>query len=391
MARKQTGRIFDVRRGDGHISTRQTKNGEIRYRARWREIEASGKQALKSKTFTDRESAEDHLRTIGREIRAGKYTPESRMTVGEAVEDYLRRGKGRWSTNTYASYRQVAKTRVIPHLGSIRLSELTTWQVQDWIDHLTACKYKPSSVRNSRIVLLGTCKDATRLGILKTNPVVGTQMPKRVKRPPTIWSSSDVAAIMEAVKDDPVMSGIYAVGLTTGMRPGEIRNLKWKHIDFSDRTILCEVSVTRDENFQQIEGSTTKTQRSRYIALTDAAAKALERVRKDQVERRLKAEKWEDRGLVFDRGDGRLLPNESLHWKHRLAIAAAGVPKIRMHDLRHSAATLMLKAGIPLEIVSHMLGHASQYITADIYGHIDVSMQRSAVDALGSVVSRKAK
>lgn len=382
-------RKHDVRRGDGYVQNRVTKSGEVRYQARWKEPGANGRPIWRSKTFGHQEDAEDHLRKVGREIRAGKYTPESKITVQEAVNNYLERGRSRWSSNTYASYMQVAEMRLIPYLGKVRLSELTAWQVQDWIDELTANKYKPSSVRNSRIVLMGTCKEAVRLGILQINPVSGTQMPKQKKRKPTIWSADEIDSVMNAVKNNAMMTAFYAVALTSAMRPGELRNLKWKHIDFDEKTILCEVSVTRDENFRQIEGTSTKTGKSRFIALSGSAEEALLAYRQEQVARRLKTGKWADRDLIFDRGDGRLMPGETMHWKHRLAIAAAGVSSIRLHDLRHSAVTHLLRSGVPLEVVSKMLGHASLAITIDVYGHIDVSMQRTAVDIMGALVKRR--
>ncbi len=379
MARRK----HEVRRGDGFVTERQTSEGEIRYQARWQEG-----TKWRSKTFGTIEDAEDHLRTVGRLKRSGRYSPASQMTVKEAVIEYLERGKRRWSSNTYASYEQVAETRLYPHLGKRKVVELTPHDVQRWIDNL-ASRYSSSSVRNSRIILHGTMKEIIALGVINSNPVLGTMTPTLRRSGRMVWSESHINAVMKVVRGDTTLNAFYTLALSTGLRPGEMRALMWADVDLSAGTISCQRTITRDENFRQHVGVTTKTSRTRTIAIPEIAIKALRLLKVDQNERRLRSEEWVSTDLVFDRGNGLLLPQSSIARWHKNVCDLADVPHCRLHDLRHTAATAMLRSGINIKVVSSILGHTSLATTADVYSHVDVDMQRPAANAMEEILMRE--
>lgn len=387
MSGQQQRRRGDVRYGDGYITERQRKDGSTVYQARWKEPQPDGKDVWRSKSFDDEDGAEDHLRTIGRSKRKGKYTPESRITVTEAVTEYLERGHKRWSAVTYAGYKQIARAHIESRIGNVVLTELTPSQVQRWIGELSASGLHPSTVHSCRLVLNGACREAVVLGVLANNPVTPTRSPKRKRVNIVTWDSDHVAAVMRQAAPSVMMHAYYAVALTTGMRPGEIRALKWEDVDMEERVIHCLRTMTRDENNATIIGEVTKTKRARTIALPASTIKALQSLKADQNKRRLAAERWNNIDIIFDRGDGNPMYQKTVARLHNAICELAGVPTVRLHDLRHTAATLMLRNGVNLKIVSEILGHASIATTADIYGHVDIAMQRSATDALGDLVT----
>lgn len=372
-----------LRRGEGSVSQYTLADGSVRWRARWWENDRQ-----RSKTCVTEQEARALLIESGTDKRLGRHTHASLLTVRQACEQYINRNADRWSTNTVASYRQVAKSHVYPYLGNESVSTLSTSQAQEWIDKLVRKKLAQSTVDHARVVLRGMFGDLVRLGDVPRNPVVGVRLPARKRSKKEVWSESEVREVVStANRMYPMMAVYYKLALSTGMRPGEIRALKWSDIDLVSGVITCQRTVTRDENFRQIVGTNTKTHRARSIAVPASTVKALQDHRKSQVERRLASELWAHTDLVLDRGDGHLVAQQTIRNRHVAICREADVPICRMHDLRHCAATLLLKAGVNVKIVSEILGHSNISMTLDTYSHVSVDMQRAATDLLGEIVS----
>jgi integrase len=372
-----------IKRGDGFITERPQRDGSTRYQARWNDG-----TRWRARTFPTQDEAEDHLRTIGRAKRSGRYTPDDGLTFLQSVDDYLARGRSRWRESTYRSYLTIRDRVIDTPIGTRRLTELTPRTMQYWIDDLSRT-FAPARVEVIRAVASGALKEAMRLGVITSNPLSGVRMPRHRHWTSTTWTSAHVATVLAAVQDDPLMYLYYVVALSTGMRPGEIRALKWGDIDLDRAVLTCQRSMTRDVNYTQVIGTTTKTGRARTIALPDTAVTALRTHRREQAERRLARSTWHDADLVFDRGDGAPIPQQTIWRRHKDAVEQAGVPWCRLHDLRHTAATLLLEAGVSVKVISEMLGHSKIGITLDLYVSVSLDMQRRAADALGAVLDIK--
>lgn len=391
MAKRRQS-THDIKRGNGYITERTGSDNETRYQARW----FDGTR-WRAKTFRQLEQAEDHLRDIGRAKRADRYTPESDITVAEIVTEYIARGEHRWSTNTVATYRLLAKQHITPHIGTLRIVTLTTRQVQHWLDTLTSKRIRhpkgekrelsPAVIENARTVLSGACKEAMQLGVIPANPVSGTRAPSRQRSLKVIWTAEDIRAVLSVVAADPLYRAYYLVALTTGMRPGELRALQWHDIDTNEGIITCQRTMTRTADYKHMIGDSTKTGRARSIAVPASTLEALKKWRRTQNERRLQADAWHDLDIVFDRGDGNPLAQQSVATHHRIVCEKAGVDRCRLHDLRHTAATMMLRNRVHPKVVSEILGHSSISTTLDIYSHVDVDMQRLATDAIADAIA----
>lgn len=374
------GRDYGVRRGEGSIAERVTKDGVVRYLARYHDGDR-----VRSRTFATLDEAEDHLRGIGRAKRSGRYVPTAEWTVAEVVSDYLERGRDRWKPNTYATYQTILHQVIVPSIGKDRVTELTARRCQHWIDGLTRT-YSPARIEIIRAVLTGALKEAVRMDVLPANPLAGVRMPRKRRADRQTWHAADVAAIMRASKPEPMMHAYYAVALTTGMRPGEIRALMWDDIDLDAGRVIVRRSMTRDEHYRPVVGDTTKTGRVRVVAVPDRAVLALRRYRAEQTERRLRTEHWADTGLVFDRGDGHVMAQQTFARHHRAMCDRAGVPYTSPHGMRHAAATLLLEAGVDVKVVADTLGHSTTTTTRDIYQHTSERLQRTAADTLGALL-----
>jgi integrase len=185
------------------------------------------------------------------------------------------------------------------------------------------------------------------------------------------------------------LEALYVLALTTGMRLGELLAVKWRDIDL-DRLSL-QVRATLQHTDEGLSFFQPRTKRSRrHITLTRGAVEALQRHRARQAEERLLSGAGRhDLGLVFTSTAGGPLHKSNLHFRSfKPLLQAAGLPAIRFHDLRHTAATLLFLQGIHPKVVSEMLGHASISITLDLYSHVLPNMQRDASDALDRLLEQ---
>jgi integrase len=185
---------------------------------------------------------------------------------------------------------------------------------------------------------------------------------------------------LEAARDDP-FEALYILAITTGMRQGELLGLKWQDIQLEQGKLQVRRSLARigKQGFVTSEPKTKSSRRA--IALATVAIEALKRHRIQQNERRLAAgPAWEDQDLVFCNLVGKPLEAGNLTRRSfRPLLEKAGAPKIRFHDLRHSAATLLLSMNVHPKIVQELLGHSSITITLDTYSHVLPSLQSEAV------------
>jgi len=264
--------------------------------------------------------------------------------------------------------------------------------VQRWLDTLAKSGRRSKSgkitggmshagISQARTHLNGALNDAARFGLIPHNPVAGTKVGgKRAEVRPT-WTADEASRVLMTLADRPLMLAFYALALGTGMRQGEIRALHWREVDLARSVITVRPSMTRDEQFREYIGDTTKTRSQRRVRIDPEIIEILQRHRKDQLERRLRHPNWHDTDLVFDRGDGRHIPQGTIQKRHVALLAEVGVPRIRLHDLRHTYASLQAQAGIGTRTVMDALGHTSPSMTLR-YTHPSESMHREAAAAI---------
>lgn len=360
------------------ITIRTMAGGAVKYRARWREVAGDGTLRRASRTFDTREAAEDFLRLR----RRGHATAPAALTVADLLDEVLARSADRLSERTILTYRTRAETMILPRLGARRLLDLTTLDVQRWIDGLVRADYKPATIHAAVAVLFGALREATTLGLVDRNVAQGVRRPRIRRAPMTVWTPAEARRFLDSVRDNDRYGVLWHVALATGMRPGELRALKWIDVELDARVLHVRRTMTKDAEGHEIISEGTKRGAGRRVAIAAPLAALLRRHRIAQAERRLAhGAGWWDHGLVFDRGDGLWLKQNEARERLIVACRRAGVPYVTAHGMRHTAASLLLAAGTPTKIVADMLGHASVTTTADIYQHSDTDMnQRAAAD-----------
>jgi len=183
------------------------------------------------------------------------------------------------------------------------------------------------------------------------------------------------------------LATLYRLLMTTGLRRGEVVGLRWQDVDLDSQCLFIVQQITEVRG--RLVVGTPKTRRgARVVPLDDGAVGRLRNHQEIQeLERVAWSDAWHDSGLVFTREDGQLLRPEYVTRHFQKLAADAGLPVIRLHDLRHTNATIALAAGVDIEVVSDRLGHSTTAITADLCTHVNRNVGRAAADRIADVLT----
>ncbi|SRR6266566_1400667 len=366
---RKTNRGKKGANGDGTLYHRRDGRWEVAYTVDGRRHRFVGKNR-----------SEVHRRLLaGLKAREeGNHQRPTRETTGSFLHTWLPGMRPQLRYSTWVRYEKYLRIHVLPVIGNVPLARLGPQHVRSMQDRMLGTGASPTSVHHAQAVLHRALEDAVRWGLVPRN-VSSLVRPTKMACPQMqTLSAEQVALLFEAAAGDR-LEALWILAVTTGMRQGELLALRWPQLDL-DRSV-ARVTGTLAVGPEGVTIAEPKTARSRrQIALTDQAVGALRRHKAAQAAERLRAgQGWVDTQLVFSDQSGRPLSAEWMVRRvFRPLLRKAELPVIRFHDLRHTAATLMLSRGIHPKVVAEMLGHATVAVTLDIYSHVTPDMQREA-------------
>ena len=284
--------------------------------------------------------------------------------------------------STYDGYRGLVNNHIVPNVGRKRLGQVAPQHLTALYTKLLESGLAPRTVQYAHAVLHRALQDAVRWNLIPRNPAALVDAPKPRGDKMQVLDIEQVAALLNAARDTP-LNALYVLAITTGMRQGELLGLRWSDIDVGSGTLHVQQQITRTSaGFEFTEPKTSRGRRA--ISLPALASHALAHHRKTQAQQRLSAKhEWRDCDLVFTNANGGPIERQNLvRRSFKPLLAAAKLPSIRFHDLRHTAATLMLAQNTHPKIVQERLGHATISTTMDTYSHVMPAMQREAADKL---------
>jgi integrase len=337
--------------------------------------------------------AERELRNILSSIDRGMYIKPAKLTVGEMLRRWLTEYVSMHdSPRTLESYAEVVNRHLIPALGATYLTELNPQNVQSYYAKaLNSGRLDGRGGLSARSVLyhhriLAKALDhAVKMGLVARKVTDAVSTPRVAKATMATLSPEEVNRFLDVAKESPYYV-LFVTLLYTGLRRGELLALRWRNLDLEAGTLAVVETAYQLRGGEYVikEPKTANSRRS--VSLSPALIELLRGYRADQELLRIQL----GIGLtgddfVFVRYDGRpLVPNVVTHAFEKL-VEKVGL-KVRLHDLRHTHATLMLKAGIHPKIVSERLGHATIGITLDTYTHVLPGLQRQAAELFDEVV-----
>ncbi len=303
-----------------------------------------------------------------------------KLTVAEYLDEWLRSVRSSISERTYRRYEQTVRCHLSPLLGGAILSKLTPGHVEGCKNAMLRKDLSPGTVDKNLSVLSQALNRAVAWELVSRNPVKAisrpkTQGPGRARS----LSEAEAAALVASVARTRT-EALYHVACKLGLRQGELLALKWPDIDLEAGRMTVERSV--DTNVTPARFGPTKTGEGRTIKLPQSVVTVLRAHHKLQLEERVAAPAWQDHGLVFPKPNGRVGVHSRLSFQLDKDLRAAGLPDIHFHVLRHTAATLMIRSGMPIRVVADVLGHRDPAVTLRRYAHVLDDMQQSAADMM---------
>lgn len=338
------------------------------------------------------------LKELHRSLDARIEQPTRRLTVGSFLDAWLAGLPARVEPSTVTNYTDMVKTHLKPALGAKILSQLTVSDVNAVWAAKRKAGYKPNSIRIMRAVLRAALRQAERESLVIRNVAALSDPPRVGQAEGRSLTIPEAKRLLDAAAGDR-LEALYALTLTLGLRRGEALGLAWADIDLDERSMVLRRQIARIRLDEDAAATATgrrtdlvlkelKTKRSRRtLHLTPTLVAMLRSHRARQAAEQLAVgPAWVDSGLVFTTAIGTPLhPDNFAHYFDRLC-RKAGLGHWHPHELRHSAASIMLAQGTPLWVVSEVLGHASVAITKDVYGHLLGGEKQAAAEAITDVL-----
>ncbi len=348
--------------------------------------EDDGKRRQRKRVFTTRREAQEFLTTQRAEIAKGVAVDRSEQTIADLMNFWLDTyARHNVSPKTFQGYSDTIKNHIIPVLGRVEVQKLTPAMLQSFYSSKLAAGCGPRTVRLVHLHLDQALTQAMTMGLVARNVSDVVTAPRARPRDMDTWTAEQARAFLRAAHSS-AHGPIWVVALATGMRRGELLGLRWRDVDFERGTLSVRQTVGLLRGVSEFKKPKTKSS-VRDIPVQPEVLDALRAHKIAQNEQRLaKGSLWHDYGLVFTSEVGTPIHGDNLRRDYDRLVTRAGVPRIRIHDLRHSHVTLAIAAGANIKAVSQRVGHSNVHITLGTYAHVMPSQHVEVSDKVGAVL-----
>jgi len=355
-------------------------------------MDANGKRKYHNHTVHgSKKDAERYKTQKLRELDIGEFIEPTKETVAEYIDKWLETSaRQRVREKTFVSYKQLMDRYIKPAIGDQLLSQVKPEEIQGIYNDMLDRGLSPRTIKYTNTVFKSALNQAVKWGKLYRNPADLVDLPREEKKEMRALSPDEAARFMEIIIYSK-HKAFFSLLISTGMRPSEALALKWKDIDMENSrlTVNRVLSRTRNQGWKLEEPKTTRSRRT--IPIPKQTLEDLKEYQQEQKEIKMKHRKtYNDMDFVFASETGEPLHERSLIGRHfKPLLKDANLPDIRLYDLRHTCATLLLAAGENPKVVSERLGHTSITLTLDTYSHVLPDMQESATEKLEGILFKE--
>lgn len=309
------------------------------------------------------------------------------LRLSQFLQEWIGVKKSSVRQRTAFQYERLIVAYVAPMLGRVRLKDLSLRVVNRFYERLAAQGVGVSHIRYAHRVLHAALEHAARTGVIGKNPAHGATLPKKPYREMAILNEQQVTLFLVAASSSKFRT-LFHLAVTTGMRFSELRGLSWSDVDWIKGTISVRRQIHQMPRLGATVGEPKTHSAIRTIRLGETSLDMLREQQRRVEQSRFEAGyDWQERGLIFPSRIGTPFAPCAVQDEFHRVLDAASLPRIRFHDLRHTAASLMLSHGVAALVVSKILGHSSPSITLGIYAHSTLDMQDHAASVIEEIVA----
>ena len=340
-----------------------------------------------SRDFPIKAEAQGWLRQMQNELARGFDYMGSKTLLADYLDAWIQSCQLSLRPNTVKNYKSNIRNHIKPHIGKICLKDLKTSTIEGFYAALLTNGVGVRTIRHTHSTLHRAFERAVEQGLLIRNPAHNANLPRMKHNEMQVWDETQIGIFLVAAKDSP-NEALFHLAIVTGMRQGELIGLKWSDLQWTSGSLYIkrQVQYVPGESWSFVE---PKTQAGRRTIKVGESTLHILRIQQENLRHKKTAlaERWQDYDLMFPSSVGSPIHPSNLRLDFNRVLENAGLPKIRFHDLRHTAASLMLNHNVPILVASKRLGHSKPSVTLDIYGHLYQEMQGEAARIMDELVT----
>jgi len=324
-----------------------------------------------------------NLRTVDEMIE----NQDSTITVSEFLKNWLDTIKISLRPKTITNYEGIIRLKVNPLIGKMKLTDLNLIRIERFYADLLELGNGPRTVRHTHSVLHRAFQRAVRYDLLVKNPTHGAILPRYTPPEMKVLDEAQVNQFLMAARGSPY-EALYYLAIVTGMRMGEIYGLTWDdlHWHTGELNVHRQIQEKKGGGWGFYEPKTRFG--TRIVKLGEGTLNVLRNHKvRQELEMAFAGDKWQHNNLIFPSVSGTPLNKSNMRKDFNRVLEAANIPHIRFHDLRHTAASLMLNHKTPILVASRRLGHSKPSVTLDIYSHLFQDSQNEVANLLDELVT----
>ena len=368
------------KRGHGEGSVYKRKDGF------WTaQVTVQGKQIYKY--FKTQRDALDWVHETRTQIKSGVSVRAASITLQGYLDEWLVAHKSAVRPKTIYQYSQIVRQHIVPVLGKIKLKDLNPNHIQSLYNFKIESGVSKRSVVLIHSILHKALNQAMKWELIGRNPAQAVTRPKVARKEMKTLTDSQARTFLSAAKESRYEM-LYWLAISTGMRQGELLGLKWSDLDWTSGSLQVQRQLQRTESEGLVFSEPKSLASNRSVLISIGMLEKLRNHLDYQLqEKRLLGEKWKEYDLMFPSTIGTPADHRNLYSDFKKTLKRAELPDMRFHDLRHTAATLMLEQGVHPKVVQERLGHADITLTLNTYSHVMPSMQESAAQKMDELLN----
>lgn len=347
------------------------------------------RKQIKRRGFNTRKEAVQEMVRLHSEMLESEITELDKIDYKRYMEEWFEERKFQIEKSTWSVHHTYYKNIIEPKLGHFKLQQLRPIHIQHFINRVVnENDYSERTIHLIYRIVSASLKKAEVLQLIKRNPAVGLTVPKIKRKEMKVWTLEEVNKFLTDAKAVKRLTRCFigfAIGVATGIRQGEVLGLRWRDIDYKNRIIYINQTLTQDGTLKS-GAKTASGVRAIHIPeslifLLKGHFKFIEKEKKN-----LKLS-YQDNDLVVCKRNGEPMYPRNFRKEFYNLIEKLDLPKIRFQDLRHTHATILIQQNINVKLISERLGHSSVIVTLDTYSHVIPSMQQEVSDKLESILT----